>query len=139
MKNFVNGSLKEFDVVPSRGEGAVAVEHQADTSSVLAESTSPRCTSFAQYYEHYLSLHQNKNCRRLHLLGMAIAVVVFGLILFSPWWWLCVLAPLAVYPFAWTGHLLFERNTPAAWKNPALAAIADLHMTWDIFRGKIEL
>ncbi len=95
--------------------------------------------SYGAYYRHYLSLHQNRNCRRLHLFGMAVSAVLAGVILWCLPWWLVPAAPLAVYPFAWCGHLLFERNTPATWKNPLFAAVADLNMTWDIVRGRLAL
>jgi hypothetical protein len=50
-----------------------------------------------------------------------------------------VFAPVLVYPFAWTGHLVFEKNTPATWSNPWYSVLADLRMTWDIVRGRIAL
>jgi hypothetical protein len=73
----------------------------------------------------------------LHLIGLAVAVATCVCALFTPLWWLCVFAFLAVYPFAWAGHFFFERNTPATWKNPLLAGLSDLRMTWDICRGKL--
>ncbi len=98
-----------------------------------------RNTCFKEFYQYYLSKHQNKVCRRLHLLGLFVAVGLFGFALFSPYWLLCACAPLAGYPFAWTGHLLFEKNQPATWTNPLFSFLADLRMTWDIARGKIQL
>jgi len=95
--------------------------------------------SFKQYYEHYLCLHQNKHCRRLHLVGMVVASIFAVAVLMTSYWWLCALAPLLVYPFAWTGHFVFEKNTPATFRHPLLAGLSDLHMTWDICRGRLEL
>jgi hypothetical protein len=95
--------------------------------------------SFHRYYEHYLTLHKNRNCRRLHLLGMTVGLGICIAACVWGYWWLIPLALLTVYPFAWVGHFLFERNTPAAWRNPLLATLADLVMTWDIFRGRLEL
>ena len=46
--------------------------------------------------------------------------------------------PLVVYPFAWAGHLFFEKNKPAAWSNPVLAKICDWIMIKDILVGKIK-
>jgi hypothetical protein len=94
---------------------------------------------FNEYYEHYLSLHQNKTCRRLHLLGMVAALGLLALAVFYSWWWLLLAVPVVAYPFAWMGHFLFEKNTPASWKNPLLANLSDLRMTWDILRGRIQL
>jgi hypothetical protein len=36
------------------------------------------------------------------------------------------------------GHLYFEKNEPAAFKNPVLAKLSDWRMLWDIMRGKIS-
>ena len=95
--------------------------------------------TFATFYREYLALHQNKTCRRLHLLGMAVALVIFVAALFTSFWMWSVFAPVLVYPFAWTGHLVFEKNTPATWSNPWYSVLADLRMTWDIIRGRIAL
>lgn len=95
--------------------------------------------NFEQYYQHYLSLHQNKTCRRLHVLGqiMTILFLIF-IIKMGGWYWLLFpLLPFVVYPFAWTGHFLFARNKPAAFKNPIWAKISDWRMLFDILRGKI--
>jgi hypothetical protein len=98
---------------------------------------------FTQYYRHYLSLHQNPICRRLHVLGLLIGVAVFTCCVLSPHWRLRLFAPLlapaAGYAFAWIGHFFFEHNTPATWKNPVYAFRADLNMTWDVLRGRIKL
>jgi len=95
--------------------------------------------TFADFYREYLALHQNKTCRRLHLVGMAVALAIFIGALFTSYWMWSVFAPMLVYPFAWTGHLVFEKNQPATWSNPWYSVLADLRMTWDILRKRIEL
>ena len=80
--------------------------------------------TFASFYREYLALHQNKTCRRLHLLGMAVALVIFIVALFTSYWMWSVLAPVLIYPFAWTGHLVFEKNTPATWRKELLTITA---------------
>jgi hypothetical protein len=97
--------------------------------------------NFEEYYQHYLSLHQNKTCRRLHVVGQlaTISFLVF-IVYMGGWYWLLLPAlPFVVYPFAWTGHFVFEKNKPAAFKNPLWAKACDWRMLWDILRGKIEL
>ena len=99
--------------------------------------------TFNEYYQYYLSLHQNKWCRRLHVLGqlatiayliwaiyivITISIYLAGLLLF---------VPFIVYLFAWTGHFIFEKNKPAAFKRPIWAKLADWRMLFDICRGKI--
>jgi len=96
------------------------------------------------YYKHYLSLHQNKICRRLHVVGqlMTILFVICTVMLTlktSPWFsLLLIITPFIVYPFAWSGHFFFERNKPAAFKHPIKAKICDWIMLFDIIRGRIK-
>ena len=93
---------------------------------------------FSEYYTHYLMLHKNKWCRRFHILGqIATIAFVFGCIEMSIWGAL-LLTPFIVYPFAWTGHYIFEKNEPAAFKNPLWAKACDWIMLKDIIIGKIK-
>lgn len=96
--------------------------------------------SFEDYYQHYLSLHQNKICRRLHLVGWPLGAIVLLLICFYPaWWWTFFLVIPVGYFFAWIGHFFFEGNTPATFKNPILAYMSELRMVWDICTGRLPL
>jgi hypothetical protein len=52
---------------------------------------------------------------------------------------LILLAPFIVYPFAWSGHYFFEKNEPAAFKNPWMAKLADWRMFCEIIIGKVKL
>ena len=92
-----------------------------------------------EYYKHYLSLHRNKWCRRLHLFGQLTTVLFVVFCIRLHLWPALLLAPLVVYPFAWSGHYFFEKNIPAAFSSPIKAKICDWLMTKDILTGKIEL
>ena len=89
------------------------------------------------YYQYYLTLHQNKTNRRLHVLGQ-LATILF--IIFSLYTnvFLLLLAPFVVYPFAWSGHYFFEKNKPAAFSNPLWAKISDWLMVRDIILRRLE-
>ena len=91
-----------------------------------------------EYYEYYLTLHQNPKCRLLHYTGQwaTIFFVVWSLI---NNWYLLVLAPFIIYPFAWSGHYFFEKNKPAAFRDPVKAKISDWLMFRDIFLGRISI
>ena len=92
-----------------------------------------------EYYEMYLTLHQNKICRRLHVLGQLMTLSWVAGCLWYEYIWFLLLTPFIVYPFAWSGHYFFEKNQPAAFKDPVKAKISDWMMLWDILRGKISL
>ena len=93
--------------------------------------------TFKQYYEHYLTLHQNKWCRRLHVLGQIVTIAFVVICIQYSLWLLLIATPFVVYPFAWTGHYIFEKNKPAAFKNPVWAKACDWVMLKDIIIGKI--
>ena len=92
---------------------------------------------FKSYYQYYLTLHQNKICRRLHVVGQLVTVTTLTYALLSQTWILLLVVPFIVYPFAWVGHLYFEKNQPAAWIRPLWAKACDWVMLWDILTGKI--
>jgi hypothetical protein len=94
--------------------------------------------TFQEYYEYYLTLHQNKWTRRLHMLGQFVTIFfIIGVIYFGLWP-LLLLTPFVVYPFAWSGHYFFEKNKPAAFSNPLWAKACDWVMLKDILTGKLE-
>ena len=92
-----------------------------------------------EYYEMYLTLHQNKVCRRLHVLGQFMTILWIVECCKFEYYWFLLLSPLIVYPFAWSGHYFFEKNKPAAFKDPVKAKLADWIMLFDILRGKVSL
>ena len=91
------------------------------------------------YYEYYLSLHQNNKSRRLHFIGQLVTIFFTIVILLNKYWLLIPLIPFVIYPFAWSGHYFFEKNEPAAFHHPIKAKISDWRMFFDILRGKIKI
>ncbi len=98
-----------------------------------------RYASFREFYPFYLSEHRNRNCRRMHFIGssLAIAFVVAAIVTRNPWWLLGALA--SGYGFAWIGHVVFERNRPASFKQPIYSFIGDWVMYFNTWSGKIRL
>tara|TARA_R100000008_G_C3567133_1_gene159794 strand:- start:1046 stop:1336 length:291 start_codon:yes stop_codon:yes gene_type:complete len=94
--------------------------------------------SFKEYYQYYLTLHQNKWNRRLHVLGQLATVMFIVLCVSKSAWLFLVLAPFVVYPFAWSGHMFFEKNKPAAWSKPLWAKLCDWVMLKDILIRRIK-
>ena len=94
--------------------------------------------TFKQYYKHYLTLHQNKWCRRLHVLGQLFTIAFTIFIFYNSYWLLIPLVPFVIYPFAWSGHYFFEKNAPAAFKNPLWAKACDWVMLKDILIGRLR-
>lgn len=96
-----------------------------------------------EYYPQYLLAHQNVWNRRLHVIGQIFTIMYlfltislcFKSLLYLP---MFIFLPFVVYPFAWFGHLYFEKNKPATWHvNPFYTKTCDWIMLKDIIIGKI--
>jgi hypothetical protein len=98
-----------------------------------------RYASFRDFYPFYLSEHENRICRRLHFVGtlLVILVVIVAIATADARWLL--LAPLAGYGFAWTGHFFFEKNRPATFKHPLYSLAGDWVMFWDVLNRRVSL
>ena len=95
--------------------------------------------TFKEYYEYYLTLHKNKTCRRLHVLGQLATLATIFFVLYTKMWLLLLAVPFVVYPFAWAGHFFFEKNKPAAFSRPLWAKACDWVMLKDVLLGRIEI
>ena len=104
----------------------------------MSAETTARFTSFAEFYPYYLQEHSNDVCRRLHYVGSLLVLSILGYALFTQQWlWLLAL-PFAGYGFAWVGHFVFEKNTPATFKYPLYSFMGDWVMLKDAFTGRIR-
>lgn len=74
----------------------------------------------------------------MHLVGtgLGLACVAGFLVTLHPAW--LVAAPVSAYGFAWAGHLLFEKNSPATFSHPLWSLRGDLRMVWLTLTGRIE-
>ena len=100
----------------------------------------------SEYYEYYLTLHQNHMCRRLHFLGQIATILFVYYALTSGHFYYLIMAPFIVYPFAWGGHLIYEKNKPLAWegkKDYGLTTLKAKACDWimfkDILIGKLSI
>ena len=93
--------------------------------------------SFAEFYPFYLSEHRDPTSRRLHFIGLSLALVCLAALAVTrnPVWLL--LAIVCGYGFAWTGHFFFERNKPASFRQPLYSLMGDWKMYWETLTGRI--
>lgn len=94
-------------------------------------------SSFDEFYEFYLSQHQNIICRRLHFFGLVgvFLSVLFGVITSNYIYFL--LTPVIGYGMAWIGHFVFEKNRPATFDYFLYSFMGDFRMFFDILRRRI--
>lgn len=74
--------------------------------------------TISEYYTYYLIKHQNPVCQILHFVGtnVFVGMIIYGL--YSGNLWFVVFSLPAEKVFAWIGHFVFEKNTPATLKYP---------------------
>jgi hypothetical protein len=98
-----------------------------------------RIRPFGRFYRHYLDEHRTASCRLLHYLGswLVIAVIVAAIAMRRPL--LLLLAPVAGYGCAWLGHFLFEKNTPATFRQPWFSLAGDWLLWWQITTGRAAI
>jgi len=94
--------------------------------------------TFKEYYKYYLTLHENRWNRRLHVIGQFFTVAFLSYVVASGFWILLPVVPFVVYPFAWSGHVFFEKNKPAAFSRPLWAKACDWVMLRDIMLRRIK-
>lgn len=98
-----------------------------------------RYASFREFYPYYLSEHRNRTCRRLHVLGsaLALACLVTLVVTGNPAWLLAALG--CGYGLAWIGHYVFEKNRPASFRQPLYSLAGDWVMLKDVLTRRLPL
>jgi hypothetical protein len=99
--------------------------------------TDKKYQSFKEFYPFYLSEHSNKTCRVLHVIGSSLVILIIIYSLISEKYKLLIIIPFVGYGFAWIGHYVFEKNTPATFKYPAYSFIGDWVMWWQFLTRKL--
>ena len=94
-----------------------------------------RFASFEAFYPYYIHEHSNQACRRIHVVGSALVIVVALLGLFVNGWWFAAML-LVGYGFAWIGHFFFEKNRPATFQYPLWSLMGDWRMFFETVSGK---
>ncbi|MFZ4606482.1 MAG: Mpo1-like protein [Caulobacter sp.] len=95
-----------------------------------------RYASFEAFYPFYIHEHSNRTCRRIHVVGTSLVIAAFAAAMLTgnPWWFAAM--PLVGYGFAWVGHFVFEKNTPATFKYPLWSLMGDFRLFFETVTGK---
>lgn len=96
-----------------------------------------RCTTFAEFWPHYLREHARPGTRALHYVGTTMVVMLAVAAALSGHWGLLLAMPIAGYAFAWGAHAVVERNRPATFTYPAWSLAADFRMWWMWLTGRL--
>jgi hypothetical protein len=88
--------------------------------------------SLTEFYPFYLTEHSNSICRALHFVGTGLVILLTLTALITQRWFLLAFLPVVGYGFAWVGHFAFEKNKPAAFKQPIYSLFSDFMMFYHI-------
>lgn len=93
--------------------------------------------TFSEFYPLYLSQHRNRTCRRLHVIGSGLSILLMlgGILIGSGL--LLLLALISGYGLAWIGHFYYEKNKPATFNFPWYSLKGDFVMFKEVLSGKI--
>ena len=104
----------------------------------IATPIAKRFDNFAEFYPFYLSEHQSRGSRRLHVCGTLLALALAAAALISGRLALLWAVPVAGYACAWVGHYFFEKNTPATFTHPLYSLAGDFRMLYEVLTGRIR-
>lgn len=99
---------------------------------------SKKINSYTEFWDFYVSEHQDPFNRLLHFIGTSLGIVLLvwfiasGRFLFIPLCFVCG------YGFAWFGHFFVEKNKPASFTYPAWSFISDYKMLFYMLIGKMN-
>lgn len=84
------------------------------------------------FYDFYLSQHQNGWNRVLHFLGTSLSIffLILTFLQLEVLWLGAAL--LSGYLFAWVGHFFIEKNRPATFKYPLASLASDFRLYYEL-------
>jgi hypothetical protein len=95
-------------------------------------------TAFDAFWLEYVREHSHPLNRKLHMIGMslALACVVAGILKRRVS--LLLLAPVLGYGLSWCGHFFVEKNTPKSFSQPLFSLRAAALLYWKTLTGEME-
>lgn len=94
--------------------------------------------SLQEFWPYYVREHSRAGTRWLHFIGNTNLFIWLLLALYNRSVVLMILAVASSYTFAWIGHFFVERNVPATFRYPLMAAICDIVMYYKMWRWEMD-
>ncbi len=94
-------------------------------------------TTYAEFWDHYVSEHSKPLTRALHFAGTALGLSLLVYFVATGRWYYFPLFLVVGYGFAWFAHFVVERNRPATFKYPLWSFVSDFKMIWFIITRRM--
>jgi len=93
---------------------------------------------FDRFWLEYVREHSHPLNRKLHVIGISLALACLVAGIFKRRLSLILLAPIVGYGLSWCGHFFVEKNTPKSFSNPLLSLKASALLYWKTLSGEME-
>ena len=94
--------------------------------------------SVQEFWPYYVREHSHSGTRWLHFVGNTNLLIWLFLAVYYQSLFIVGFAVASSYTFAWIGHFFVERNIPATFRYPLMAAICDMVMYYKMWRGEMN-
>ena len=91
--------------------------------------------SYDEFFAFYVQQHATQSNRVMHAVGTTLGVLIAVVAVATGHPWYALLWIPVAYGFAWTGHFLLEKNTPATFGHPLWSFISDFRMMFLMITG----
>ena len=93
---------------------------------------------FDAFWLEYVREHSHPLNRKLHVIGVSLALACLVAGIFKRKLSLLLLAPILGYGFAWFGHFFVEKNTPKSFSRPIDSLRASALLYWKTICGEMD-
>jgi hypothetical protein len=95
-------------------------------------------SDFDAFWLDYVRGHSHPLNRKLHMIGMSLALACLVAGIFKRRLSLLLLAPVFGYGLAWCGHFFVEKNTPKTFSHPLYSLRASAILYWKTLCGEMD-
>jgi hypothetical protein len=98
----------------------------------------PQEPDFDAFWLEYVREHSHPLNRKLHMIGMSLALACLVAGILKRRVSLLLLAPVFGYGFAWCGHFFVEKNIPKSFSQPLYSLRASALLYWKTLCGEMD-
>ena len=93
--------------------------------------------TFTEFFPLYMQAHSKPATQKMHAAALVCALSFGAYCILSAKWSSIPIAFAIGYGMAWSGHLLFEKNSPLFFKHPILSFFGEFKLAYLVLTGKL--